>query len=583
MSTRTFTNHGLTRRSFVAGSLAAASMIALAGREAFAADSAKADASTSADAATGEYPGATAPDAAGAKGAAQGGTVKWYLTNPVAIEPFGAEENQGVQVMYGLFDTLTTYDWGTSKIVPLAAESYESNADATQFTFHLRKEATWHDGKPVVAADYKYAWERLCKHDFKPAPSSLGYKLNSVKGAAEMQSGTGDSLDIETPDDYTLVVNLAAPNADFPAAVADYATAPVPNHSTDDEAAFQAFRVHPVGNGPFQMDGDWADGQYINIKRYDGYWGEKPLVDGFNFQIFKDDTTAWTEFSAGNLDYTTIPSGQFEVAKQQYGVADQDGYVANPGKQVLNGEECSIYYFLVNNNDEVLKDKNLRIAMSYAINRKAICDSALQGTKSPASNMLAPGIAGYEDNAWDYCPAEGDKDKAKEFLDKSDYVKNGSPTLQLSFNTGSANESILTMIQADLAAVGINGELNQMEWAAYIDSLQGGDYQAGRLGWTVQVPVPYMVLQPLFYTGSGDNKSFYSNKDFDAAIDKAQATVDDDERTKAYQEANKIAAEDFPVIPLFYYTHTYIASKRVNNLYLNPLGYARLQRVWLTA
>ena len=561
----------ITRRSFVAGALATAGMIALASG----AGHALADDGSSIN--------ATSVDAEGAKTGTAGGTMKWYLTNPVAIEPFGAEENQGVQVMYATFDTLTTYDWGESKIVPLACESYESNDDATQFTFHLRKEAKWHDGNPVVAADYKYAWERLCQHDFKPAPSSLGYKLNSIKGAAEMQNGTGTELDIECPDDYTLVVNLATPNADFDAAVADYATAPVPAHCTDTEEDFQAFRVHPIGNGPFMMDGDWADGQYINIKRFDDYWGEKPLIDGINFQIFKDDTTAWTEFTAGNLDFTMIPSGQFQVCKDTYGIADEDGYLANPDHQTLTGDECSIYYFLINNEDEIMADKNLRIAMSYAINRQAICDSALQGTKAPASNMLSPGIAGYEDNAWDHCPAEGDKDKAKEYLEKSDYAKNGSPTLQLSFNTGSANESILTMIQADLTAVGINCELNQMEWAAYIDALQGREYQAGRLGWTVQVPAPYMVLQPLFYTGSGDNNSSYSNPDFDAAIDKAQSTVDQDERIAAYQEANKIVAEDFPVIPLFYYTHTYVTSKRVNNMFLNSLGYARLQRVWLTA
>ncbi len=579
MHTNTQLATGLTRRSFLTGAVAAGALLAMAaGSSARASESASADAS--AGAAAQVYDSDTT-------GATQGGTMTWYLTNPVAIEPFGAEENQGVEVIFNLFDTLTTYDWEKGQLIPLAAESYESNDDATQFTFHLRKEATWHDGKPVTSKDFKYAWERLCRSDFKPAPSSLGYKLTSIKGADEMMKGEATELDVECPDDYTFVVNLKAPFAEFDAAVGDMATAPVPAGCTDTEEDFQKFRLAPIGNGPFMMDGEWNDGQYINIKRYDGYWGEKPFIDGVNFQIFKDDQTAWTEFQAGNLDFTTIPSGTFTLAQQSYGLAEKDGYVANPGKQTFLGEETSIYYLLINNEDDVMSNKDLRIAVSYAINRKAICDSVLQGTKSPASNMIAPGVPGAEENGWDYCLPEGDKDKAAEYFDKAGYPlgsdgKRGL-SLTLSTNSGSANESIMTMIQADLAACGVDSTIDVQEWAAYIDAVQGRTYQMGRLGWTIQVPTPYLVLQPLFYTGSGDNNSGYTNPDFDAAIDKAFTVTDTEERVEAFKEANKIVAADFPVVPLFYYLHTYVASARVNNLFFNPSGYGRLTRCWLSA
>ena len=553
----------MNRRTFLGGALATGAMIAMAGH------------------------GATAALAEAPEGATQGGDFKYYLTNPVAIEPFGAEENQGVEVILNLFDTLTTYDWEKGELVPLAAESYEPNDDATQFTFHLRKEAKWHNGNPVTSKDFKYAWERLCRSDFKPAPSSLGYKLTNIKGAQEMMTGQGDELDIECPDDYTLVVNLKAPFAEFDAAVADMATAPVPAGCTDTEEDFQKFRVAPIGNGPFQMDGEWADGQYIKIKPFADYWGEKPFIEGVNFQIFKDDQTAWTEFQAGNLDFTTIPSGTFTLAQQTYGLAEKDGYVANPGKQTFLGEETSIYYLLINNEDDVMSNKDLRIAVSYAINRKAICDSVLQGTKSPASNMVAPGVPGAEENGWDYCLPEGDKDKAAEYFDKAGYPADADGkrnlTLTLSTNSGSANESIMTMIQADLQSCGVDATIDVQEWAAYIDAVQGGTYQMGRLGWTIQVPTPYLVLQPLFYTGSGDNNSKYTNPDFDAAIDKACSVTDAEERVEAFKEANKIVAGDFPVVPLFYYLHTYVASARVNNLFFNPSGYGRLTRCWLSA
>ena len=317
----------LSRRSFVAGALATAAAIAAAGA---AGNVALADQKV--------YD-------SDAQGARDGGEMKWYITNPVAIEPFGAEENQGVQVMNCTYDTLTDYDWEKGEIVPLACESYESNDDATQFTFHLKKDLTFHNGKPVTAADYKYSWERICKPDFKPQPSSLAYKLNMIKGAKEMQAGQATEMEgIECPDDYTLVVNLTQPFSDFDGQVADYATAAVPAGSTDDEASFQAFRTHPVGNGPFKVDDNgWVDSQYVRVVRNDAYTGEKPHLDAITFVVYKDDQTAWTEFQAGNLDFTLLPSGQFTAAEATYGKADKDGYVANPGHQTLDGEETSIF------------------------------------------------------------------------------------------------------------------------------------------------------------------------------------------------------------------------------------------------
>ncbi|MBS5479192.1 MAG: ABC transporter substrate-binding protein [Coriobacteriia bacterium] len=554
----------MNRRTFIGGALATGAMLAMAGRGATAA---------LADEATAN--------------AVQGGDLKYYLTNPVGIEPFSAEENQGISVIYNTFDPLCTYDWEKGEIVPLAAESWDVNDDATQFTFHLRQGATFHNGNPVTSKDFKYSWERLCKSDFKPSPSTLGYKLSQVKGADEMMKGEATELDVECPDDYTFVVNLKAPFADFPSIAAEVAAAPVPAGSTDTEEDFQKFRVAPIGNGPFMMDGEWVDSQYIKIKRYDGYWGEKPFIDSVTFSIYTDDQTAWTEFMAGNLDFTIIPSGQFQTATTMYGTADGDGLLANPGKQTFNGDESSIYYMLCNNKDDVMKDPNVRIAISYAMNRQAMCDSIFQGFRAPASNILVPGVPGFEDGAWDFCPPEGDKDKAAEYFDKAGYTlgadgKRGL-SMTLSCNSGASNEDIMTMVQADLAACGVDATVDVQEWAAYIDAVQGGTYQIGRMGWVIQVPYADGLLQPLLYTGSGDNNSQYSNPDFDAAIDKARTIVDDEERIKAYQEANKIAAADFPVIPMFYYKHTYVASGRVNNMYLNPATYARLTQCWLTA
>ncbi len=567
----------LSRRQFVGGALATGALLALAGTGTMALADEE-------DAGSDEV---QAIDEAGVADGVAGGTLRWFITSPSGIEPFMAEETQGVQVMYQLFDTLTTYDWATESMKPLACDSYEVNDDATQYTFHLKQDATFHNGQPVTAADYKYAWERLCDGTFLPSPSTQGYILEPIEGAPELISGQGGELNIETPDDYTLVVNLRVPFADFDATVAYPATAPIPAGSTDTEEDFLAFQTAPVGNGPFMMNGEWVDGQYIQLQRYDGYAGEQPFLDGIIFQIFTDDQTAWMEFQAGNLDYTTIPSGQFTSTLATYGEAESDGYLANPGHQVFTGDGTSIWYLVCNNDDEVMSNRDLRIAISCAINRQAICDTVMEGTRIPAANILSPGFPGYVEGAWDYCPAEGDQELAAQYFDSAGYPLDDSGSRGLSLTvscaSSSANTNILSMVQADLAACGVDLEIQTLESAAYMDAMQSGDFQIGRSGMTTLVPTPYQVLQVLFYTGTGDNYSGYSSEEFDAAIDTASAIVDTDERVAAYQEANAIVAADFPVIPLFFFTLSSVTSSRVNNLYLNPISFARLTRCWLSA
>ncbi len=612
------TTASMSRRSFVAGAIATSAAIAMAANSlrdpmpAFADDIPEPDEDTT--------------------GAVSGGTVSYYLTNPVGIEPYTAEENQGVEVVYNLFDTLVSWDWGNECVQPLAAESWEVNDDATQFTFHLRKDAKFHNGQPVTSKDFKYSWERNCSAATVPAPSSQGYKINMIGGANDMMAGTGTELAVECPDDYTLVVNLDAPYGDFLMQVCDPSTAPVPAGCADTDEDYQKFRVAPIGNGPFKMNGEWVDGQYIPLVRNDDYWGEKPFIDGVTFMIFSNDQTAWTEFQAGNLDFTQVPSGMFDLTRQMYGEAEKDGYLANPdhsyfsGSEIsiyyilcndftqvpsgmfdltrqmygeaekdgylanpdhsyFSGSEISIYYILCNNKDEIMSNRDLRIAISCAINRQAICDIVFQGSRVPADNMLMPGLAAYEPGVWGYCPAEGDAALANEYFDKAGYpaAADGKRdlTITLSCNPGSSNETIMQMVQADLANYGVTANIEVQEWAAYLDACQTSNYQIGRMGWVLSTPNTYTVLNDLFYTGLANNYSGYTNPEFDAMMDAARQIPDEEERTLAYKEANGVVGEDFPVIPLMYYAHYYVASNRVHNLFLTPGSLTRLWRCWI--
>lgn len=543
-------NFTMGRRTFVKGSLAASAIATLAACS----------------------NGGTAP-AAGSGGEAPSGEnmISYFLTNPVCIEPYNLQENQGTSVGMQLFDSLTDYDFKKGELFCDAAESFEVNEDATEFTFKLREGATFHNGDPVDAASFKRGWERICNPNTREGdPSVIAYHLGMVKGYTEMQEGGATELEgVEVVDDLTLKVTLTEAYADFPFVCAHPALAPVPQAALDDP---EAFFLAPIGNGPFMMDGEWVADQYISIKRYDDYYGEPAKLDSVYFNIQKDDETAYREFEAGNIDVVTIPTSRISEAISNFGESE-DGYTMTPGHQCVLGEQTSTYYLCVNVQDETLKDPELRKAISMAINRQAICDTLFEGIRSPADNIVPPGIAGYEEGAWEY--SRYDVDAAKAILDEK-YPADGdgkrSLKLTLSCNSGGGHEDIMASIQADLSAVGIDAEIDTAEWATYLDKLQNGDYQFGRLGWIADYPIMDNFLYPLFYTGNGDNRSQYSNAEVDKGIDEARKIIDDDERIAALQAVNKLIGEDMPAIPVMFYKGNFVGSEHVGELYHDPQG-----------
>jgi peptide/nickel transport system substrate-binding protein/oligopeptide transport system substrate-binding protein len=512
-------------------------------------------------------------------GGKEGGTFRYYINEPAFIDPFNLKETEGTAVTSNVFDSLLTYDYRTEELLPAAAESWEVSDDATVLTFKLRKGATFHNGDPVTAKDFKFAWERICSPATTTNPSEIPYHLAMVKGYEEMLAETATELvGVVAKDNLTLEVTLTQPYADFVYVVTHAALGPIPSGGAADD--FATFSQAPIGNGPFMIEGKWEHDQYIRLKRFDNYYGDKAFIDGVDFNIIDKVDTAFIEFQAGNLDFVQIADGQIEPTLAQYGES-LDGFTINPGKQTLIGPEFSVYYLNVNTTDPVLKNKNIRMALSYAINREAICNAIFFGTRMPANGIIPPGIKGFRDGAW---PASVyDVAKAKKALADAGYPNGeGLPTIKLSYNTGGAHENIAQMVQADLGVIGVNVELDIMEWAQYLEELVAGNIQIGRLGWNADYPIMENFLFSLFYTGNGDNNSKYSNAAVDSAILAARAETDDDARIKAFQKVDDMVAADFPVIPLMFYRHNRVGSNRVNDFYFGPTMRPDLVHAWLS-
>ena len=536
-------NNVLNRRQFVSSAVAACGLVSLAG--------------------------------CGKKGDPSGGTAdnngvfRMHIGNPVSIDPYNISESEGAQVAYQLFDGLTRYNYEENKLEPLACESWDVNDDSTEFTFHLREGAKFHDGTPVTSHDFKRAWNRIVDVNTRPgAPSEVSYHLSLVEGYNE-DGNTTDLTGVTCPDDMTLVVKLKHSYSDFAYVVAHSTLVPVPACSVEDPDSF--FKA-PVGNGPFMMDGEWEDGQYINLKRFDDYYGEPAKINGVTYTILKDVETAYREFEAGNLDYVDLPQAQIVTAKEQYGESE-DGYHAVPSQQALFGVEDSVYYLLCNCQDGPTADPEVRKAISLAINREAISETLYHGARVPAGNLITPGIDGYKENDWEY--ATYDPEKAEAILDAAGYTKdeNGSRGLNVTvtYNGDGGHGEIMASVMGDLNAIGIESTASTPEFAAMIEQYGEGDYELGRFGWIPDYPIVENFLYPLFYSKSADNRCGYNRPDIDEAMQAARRIIDTDERIAAWQEINRQIAQGCPVVPIVYYCHSAIVSDAVKHLYSDPM------------
>jgi oligopeptide transport system substrate-binding protein len=526
----------------------------------------------------GEVTEPTETTVAGDEGPVTGGTMRMSLSSdPAFIDPVNLQEQLGVQVGDCLFDGLTTFDLKTGELLPAVAETWEPNEDASVWTFHLRQGSKFHDGSEVTAADFKYAWERICNPDNL---SEISYHLADVLGYEAMQDKSATELEgVKVIDAYTLEVTLTKGVGDFEYIVGHPALAPVSKAAVE---ADPDFSERPVGNGPFMMapGTKWEHDQYIKVVRFDDYYGNVALLDGVDFLIYEDEETAYLDFQAGNLHWCDVPPEQIADAQDTYGMSD-DGLEAAPGKQFLWGAELATYYVCVKCTDDILSNETLRQALSLAVNREAIATSIFEGTRPAASSLIPPGIAGYVAGDWPYCKYDVEAAKAK--LADAGYPNGeGLPELALTFNSGSGHEGVMQLIQSDWAAIGVNTKLDGLEWAVYLDTMDAADYQLARLGWGADYPLMYNFLFPLFQSESADNNSFWTNEEVDSRLAVAPSIADSDGRIAELQAINRIVGESVPVIPVVYYGHRQVTAESVNGLIYSPMTLWNLEQVWLS-
>lgn len=510
-----------------------------------------------------------------------GGTLSYGIQNPTGVEPYTLEDENAMAVCYQLFDPLTRYDPTTKELVPCMALTWECNDAADEWTFHLRDDATFHDGSKVTAKSFVYGWTRLVDPSTTDTPSAVAYHLSMVDGYGDLVSGEAvEFTGLSAPDDTTFKVRLSAPYADFPFVCSACTLAPIPEgRGRGDD--YHAYAMAPVGNGPFKMKGEWKDGQFVELESYEGYWGDKPKVAGMLFTVYRDTLTAYKEVEAGSCDCANVPLNQASQSKERYGEAEDGGYVANPGHQYFSGEMLYTQYLVFNVEDPLVKDVRVRQALSLAINREAICTTVYQGAGTPATDIVPPAIAGSTPGTWQ---CSFDREKAGQLLDEAGYPAgaDGRRGLAVKLMTNAANDKTeYEAMISDWDAVGIDASIDQVEYAAMLDKYYSGDFSVAARGWYADYPIADNYLYPLFYSGSSDNMSHFKDERFDEMIMAARAVEDEEKRVAAMHECDAYAASLMPVAPLNWRGLAKCATARCHDFRITPQILPQASTMWL--
>jgi len=487
-----------------------------------------------------------------------GGTLKVSVRDLGSLDPATTTGGGGPLVVAQLFDSLTKIDPSTGRAKSSAASSWTVSADGLTWTFTIAP-ATFHDGTPVTAADFKAAFDRIAA---KATGSEIAFQLEAVHGfhAAKID-GTASGLDgVQAVDATTLKIVLDRPFDELPVFLADPSLAPLPKAMIANPALLQS---QPVGNGPFKMAGPRTPDK-VMLERFDGHAGHKAYLDKVEVDLNGDATQAWRDFLAKRTDVAEVPSDA---------IADSAGKAGTGG---FTPRWAALYYGL-NLHSPVFVKGTLRLAVSLAIDRKHIADSVFGGTKEPATAIIPRGVRGFQEGLCPVC--EQNQDRARQLIQET--FGNKPPELIIDHIDAPTSQDVATSVAADLKDVGINAALRAHKSGDYLKFLQSGQAEIIELGWISDVPSPDAYLEHQLGGDSVDNHTGYGDAKFDSLIDKARAASDETARLDFYRQAEAQSYAAMPLIPIVFYRNHIGVADRVHGLLVDGAGIFDAAQVWV--
>jgi peptide/nickel transport system substrate-binding protein len=464
--------------------------------------------------------------------------------------------NVNIWIFMNIYDQLVRVAPDGISLEPGLAESWEISPDGTTYTFRLRPGVLFSDGTPLKASDVRYSFERAAND---PA-QTWTFTLTALQ-----RDANGQVQGITTPDDATVVVQLAQPWAPFLSDVAMF------NMSVVSEAFArgneQRLTQEAMGTGPFAL-AEWRRGEFIRLTKNPNYWEEeRPFLDEVVISVVPDDNARILQLQGGEIDgMYNVPSSRVPELKQ------------DPNLRVYEFPSTFSQYVTLNIREAPLDDVNARLALQHAADKQTLIEVVLFGVGVEATSFMPRGALYWNDTLTGF---PYDVERARELLAQS-ATPDGFP-LELQVTAGSADEETLATALRDMwGQIGVDVTIAPLEAGVRSDNYNNNAFQAMTNYWTNDIIDPdelvaYAVLpesSEAFHTG-------WANPEAQELARQGAAELDPARRREIYFRIQEIFNQDSPMILLYHRPYVDVTTTRVRNFGHPPTGQWDWKATWI--
>jgi oligopeptide transport system substrate-binding protein len=475
------------------------------------------------------------------------------------------------------YDPATTYGSGDKRafsglvsldprlnLTPDIAERWDISPDGTVYTFHLRANAKFHDGRAVTAQDFVYSWERAASPE-TGSDTVLTY-LGDIVGVREMNAGKADHISgLKVIDERTLQVTIDAPKSYFPMKLT-YPTAFVVDKA-DVESGEDWYR-RPNGTGPYKLS-EWLPKERIVYERNMDFYLGAPSIPYVVINMYAG--VGFRLYESGEIDITGIPL--YSVDR----FTDPNEPMRN---EVLTGVNLCTGYVVFDVDKPPFDDPKVRQAFSMAFDRQKYIDVLYNGRALPAIGVYPPGLPGFN---IDLKGLPYDPEAARKLLAESKYGTSLPPIVFTDAGYGSdVGADVAAMVQMWQQNLGVQIIIENLEPNFYLEQIYAGNHgQLMSTGWCADYPDPENFADVLFHTGSAQNNGHYSNPALDTLLEQARTERDVTKRIALYQQAEQMIVKDAAVLFTVHSLSYTLVKPYVKGYVFTPIDIPIERYMWL--
>ncbi|GIS68063.1 MAG: peptide ABC transporter substrate-binding protein [Chloroflexota bacterium] len=496
-----------------------------------------------------------------------GGTFRRLWSDPPTLDPHLTKDTTSAGIVVEIFSGLVGLSTDLELVADLA-ETWDIDSTGTIYTFKIRENAKFHNGKNVTADDVKWSFERSASKE-TASPVAETY-LGDIVGLKDYMEGKTDSIKgLKVIDQQTIQITIDAPKPYFLAKLS-YPTSYVLDRDVVTAGGRNWWLENPVGTGPFKLT-EYKIGERIVLTRNDDY--HLGPIDIHKIEMYLGGGQSMAMYENDEIDITGVGLFDLERVLDKQEPLNKDLVIAPPG--------FSISYIGFNTTMPPFDDKKFRQALNHAIDKKMIAKDVLSDLVVPAYRILPIGFPGRSENI------DGlsyDQDLAKQLLKESKYSGSSSRpriTITVPGTGGTLGLDLEVILEMWKQTLDIEVEIQQVEWATFLEELDKEALQVyAGLGWEADYPDPQDFLDILFHSQSAQNHGQHSNSQLDDILERARVEQDINSRIELYRQAEQIIVNEAYWVPLWFTGEQYALIKpRVQGYVLTPMTVPKLSKL----